>query len=656
MNITVNEDRTVIKEYEENEGSQNENKITELNFSLPSIYSDFTPKIVFITEDGNYTDYIEDNRYILKNNVTRYRKVKAYVWLTESTENKDFRSELFQLEFNYNEDPSDYIPSEQEKSQIEALIDELDSLIEEVESLPTMSREIVEELPTEDIDPNTIYMVLREDSEPNNIYDEWLYINDEWEKIGSTDINLNDYCTNDRADVIEEDVKEIDNILFGTEEVDSTGNQVQITGDENLEIAVTRINGDTEQESTTGKNRLPASASGSYTSNGATHSTTGNGIYVINNTATGVSYHDWEITPYTIQSGDYLQVGNAVANNNISVALLESTTSQIMASYPTTINKINDLSSYVGRTVKYVRTYTNAQTLDNYTVKPMICSSSTAIDYEQYTGGIAAPNPDFDFPVKSVTGEQTVQIKDENNNVITTKTIDLGDKELFEDSFISYENGNFYFNDVFVNIDLSTISSFTHVSSWANPTAMVAYDVLNHGITGYNTVADIYCNRLIKNTPGNIATSVKNAIGLGDTSNVFLSIDGLTSSSDYVNYFANNETYLVAKLQTPIKTPITDTTLISQLNAIQKLQQLTGTTIVEIVGDNGLNPTFKIVYETDSISYLKDTKENSSNKTLVVNSSSTDSQYPSGKAVYTYVNGVVGNINTMLDQMNREVV
>ena len=199
MNITVNEDRTVEKKYTENEGSQNENRITELTFTLPEAYTDFVHKIVFITEDGNYTDYIENNTYILKNNVTKYRKVKSYVWLTETSTNKDFRSELFELEFNYNEDPSDYIPTEEEKSQIEALIEQLDELIEEVESLPSMHREIVEELPTTDIDPSVIYMILREDSEPNNIYDEWLYINDAWEKIGSTDTDLSDYYTKTQA-------------------------------------------------------------------------------------------------------------------------------------------------------------------------------------------------------------------------------------------------------------------------------------------------------------------------------------------------------------------------------------------------------------------------------------------------------------------------
>lgn len=45
---------------------------------------------------------------------------------------------------------------------------------------------IVESLPTENIQTNTIYMVLGEDGEGENIYEEWMYINETWEKVGST--------------------------------------------------------------------------------------------------------------------------------------------------------------------------------------------------------------------------------------------------------------------------------------------------------------------------------------------------------------------------------------------------------------------------------------------------------------------------------------
>jgi hypothetical protein len=45
---------------------------------------------------------------------------------------------------------------------------------------------IVETLPTSDIKTNTIYMILGEDGEGENIYEEWMYINGAWEKVGST--------------------------------------------------------------------------------------------------------------------------------------------------------------------------------------------------------------------------------------------------------------------------------------------------------------------------------------------------------------------------------------------------------------------------------------------------------------------------------------
>ena len=74
MLIKVSNDRSVEIE-EENFGTQNENRIETLSFELPEEYSNFTKKIVFITNDGNYWDLIEeDNTYILKNNITKFRK------------------------------------------------------------------------------------------------------------------------------------------------------------------------------------------------------------------------------------------------------------------------------------------------------------------------------------------------------------------------------------------------------------------------------------------------------------------------------------------------------------------------------------------------------------------------------------------------------
>ena len=51
-----------------------------------------------------------------------------------------------------------------------------------------LKRAIVETLPTEDIDPNTIYMVLDAEAASGNVYNEYLYINEAWELIGTTEV------------------------------------------------------------------------------------------------------------------------------------------------------------------------------------------------------------------------------------------------------------------------------------------------------------------------------------------------------------------------------------------------------------------------------------------------------------------------------------
>lgn len=51
-----------------------------------------------------------------------------------------------------------------------------------------LKRAIVEELPTTDIDTNTIYMVLDSEASSGNVYNEYLYINEAWELIGTTEM------------------------------------------------------------------------------------------------------------------------------------------------------------------------------------------------------------------------------------------------------------------------------------------------------------------------------------------------------------------------------------------------------------------------------------------------------------------------------------
>ena len=59
--------------------------------------------------------------------------------------------------------------------------------------------EVVTELP-ETGESNVIYLVPKQDTGDNNIFDEYIYVNNDWELIGNTDIDLSNYYTKSEID------------------------------------------------------------------------------------------------------------------------------------------------------------------------------------------------------------------------------------------------------------------------------------------------------------------------------------------------------------------------------------------------------------------------------------------------------------------------
>ena len=55
--------------------------------------------------------------------------------------------------------------------------------------------QIVDELPTENISLTTIYFKHMTTGKAHNVYEEWMYINDAWELIGTTEMDLSGYAT-----------------------------------------------------------------------------------------------------------------------------------------------------------------------------------------------------------------------------------------------------------------------------------------------------------------------------------------------------------------------------------------------------------------------------------------------------------------------------
>lgn len=64
-----------------------------------------------------------------------------------------------------------------------------------IASISNLHFEVVASLPTEDIPTNVIFLVLREPHTATDIYNEYIYINNGWELIGNTQIDLSNYVT-----------------------------------------------------------------------------------------------------------------------------------------------------------------------------------------------------------------------------------------------------------------------------------------------------------------------------------------------------------------------------------------------------------------------------------------------------------------------------
>lgn len=101
-----------------------------------------------------------------------------------------------------------YLPSEGERNCYAGLKTNweiLDQKVADVTALQqavagALHREIVESLPTTDIDPNTIYMVLSGTSATENVYNEFMYVNNAWELIGTSATDLTNYYTKSEVD------------------------------------------------------------------------------------------------------------------------------------------------------------------------------------------------------------------------------------------------------------------------------------------------------------------------------------------------------------------------------------------------------------------------------------------------------------------------
>lgn len=82
-----------------------------------------------------------------------------------------------------------------------------------INAITTLDIQVVQTLPTQDISTTTIYLVPKATATTQDVYDEYIYVSNNWEHIGSTQVDLTNYVQNtDYATSSKGGVVRVDNV------------------------------------------------------------------------------------------------------------------------------------------------------------------------------------------------------------------------------------------------------------------------------------------------------------------------------------------------------------------------------------------------------------------------------------------------------------
>lgn len=202
-------------------GRMYDNNAEAVDIIIPEAEAESVCYANVVSCDGEVIDRIkiENNSLPISSNLTQYCEI--YIGFSFiRPDDTEKQSEQLKFGFLYAIKPQDFMPeqSDTDKALAKLMASGFIKLIQDGNTVKFYNWKdivvgtihyqgikgfkIVDELPTENIDPQIIYLVKETVGEEYDYYNEYIYVDGKWELLGSTRIDLSNYYTKEQVDKI----------------------------------------------------------------------------------------------------------------------------------------------------------------------------------------------------------------------------------------------------------------------------------------------------------------------------------------------------------------------------------------------------------------------------------------------------------------------
>lgn len=119
------------------------------------------------------------------------------VWLQDYYQGKHNKNILVYLLVNGVKIEEEYTSEQEVQDKIQEITENINS----GSTTPKFNIKVVDKLPTTNISETTIYL-LRTGEEEDNMYSEYIYVNDDWELLGTQKLDLSNYYNKQEIDTM----------------------------------------------------------------------------------------------------------------------------------------------------------------------------------------------------------------------------------------------------------------------------------------------------------------------------------------------------------------------------------------------------------------------------------------------------------------------